>query len=99
MTANAYSEKALVEQSAMELLDALDWVTASARDEVFGASGTFGRETAREVTLTRRVRTALAELNPGIPAPAIDLAVEELLRDRGAMDPVGANREVYRLLK
>lgn len=99
MTATPYSEKALVEQSAMELLDALDWATASATDEVFGASGTFGRETAREVTLTRRVRTALAKLNPGIPAPAIDLAVEELLRDRGAMDPVGANREVYRLLK
>jgi len=33
MTANAYSEKALVEQSAMELLDALDWATASATDE------------------------------------------------------------------
>jgi type I restriction enzyme R subunit len=99
MTANAYSEKELVEQSAMEILGALDWAAATAKEEIFGASGTFGRESPREVTLTRRLRAALGKFNPGVPASAIDLAVDELLRDRGAMDPAGANREVSRLLK
>ncbi|ABC82097.1 type I restriction endonuclease subunit R [Anaeromyxobacter dehalogenans] len=98
MTANAYSELALVEAAAMDVLAALQWSAASGADEVFGSSGTLGRESDRDVALVRRLRHALAKLNPGTPPSGVDTAIDELLRDRTAMDPAGANREVHRLL-
>lgn len=96
--AHAYSETALVEQATMEVLASLGHATASASDEVFGAGGTLGRESPREVVLVARLRAALVALNPAAPAVALDLAVDELLRDRVAMGAAAANREVYRLL-
>src|SRR5690606_6882187 len=36
---------------------------------------------------------------PGLPADAIETAVAELTRDRSAMNPVAANREVHLLLR
>jgi len=45
------------------------------------------------------LRTALQRLNPGMAGEAIELAIEELTRDRSALSMVHANREVYRLLK
>ncbi len=98
MTAHAYSESALVEKAAMEVLAALNWTTVSADEETFGTVGTLGRESAREVVLAPRLRAALLRLNPGVQATAIDLAVDELLRDRVAMGPAAANREVHRVL-
>jgi len=38
-------------------------------------------------------------LNPDLPSEAIDLAIEELTRDRSVMSSANANREVYILLK
>jgi len=49
--------------------------------------------------LPTRLRAALARLNPILPQAAIDEAVAELTRDRAAMLPVAANREVWRLLR
>jgi type I restriction enzyme, R subunit len=98
MTAHAYSEKALVERSAMEILAALGWRTLSAYEETFGPGGTLGRASKTDVLLVPRLRDALKRLNPGVPAAAVDLAVEDLLRDRTAMEPAAANREVHRLL-
>ncbi len=70
----------------------------SAAEETFGAHGTVGRESAREVSIAPRVRAALTKLNPAASNVAIDLALDELLRDRVAMGPAAANREVQRLL-
>jgi type I restriction enzyme, R subunit len=95
---HAYTEKALVEEATMQILAALGWAAVSAAEETFGADGTLGRESTREVVLETRLRTALALLNPGAPAASIDLAVDELLRDRIAMGPAAANRDVYGLL-
>jgi type I restriction enzyme R subunit len=58
-----------------------------------------GRETPTEVVLISRLRPALKRLNPDLPKAAIDLAIEELVKDRSLMAPAQANREVYRLLK
>jgi len=59
MSAHAYTEDQLVEQPAIGLFAELGWQTVSAMEEVFGASGTLGRETSGEVVLVPRVRAAL----------------------------------------
>ena len=51
MGAGAYSEQELVEGAVEEILAALGWSTQSAAGETFGAKGTFGRASAREVVL------------------------------------------------
>ncbi len=58
-----------------------------------------GREAKSEVVLGGRLRPALERLNPDLPAIAYDQAIEELIRDRSAMAPAQANRDVYLLLK
>ncbi len=51
-----------------------------------------------DVVLVRRLRTGLEKLNEGIGKEAIDLAIEELTRDRSTASPAHANLEIYRLL-
>ncbi|MCZ8236557.1 MAG: type I restriction endonuclease subunit R [Inhella sp.] len=99
MSLHAYTEDQLVEQPAIGLFGALGWQTVSAMEETFGPGSTLGRETKGEVVLVERLRAALALLNPGLPAEAIQTAIDELARDRSAMSLEAANREVYRLLK
>jgi type I restriction enzyme R subunit len=99
MSAHPYTEDQLVEQPAVCLFAALDWQTVSAMEETFGAGGTLRRETKGEVVLTDRLRSMLTRFNPGLPAEAIQTAIDELVRDRSAMSLEAANREIYRLLK
>src|SRR3954454_1589323 len=96
---HAYSEDQLVEQPAIGLFAELGWQTVSALEEVFGAKGTLARETSGEVVLVSKLRAALEGLNSNVPPEAITSAVDELTRDRSAMIPAAANREVYLLLK
>ncbi|MDH4304779.1 MAG: type I restriction endonuclease subunit R [Nitrospira sp.] len=96
---HAYSEDSLVEQPAIQLFAELGWQTVSALEEVFGVSGTPGRETKGETVLLPRLRTALERLNPSLPPEAISQAIDQLTRDRSAMSLAAANREVYGLLK
>ncbi|HEV8485596.1 MAG TPA: type I restriction endonuclease subunit R, partial [Blastocatellia bacterium] len=95
----AFSEDQLVEQPTIGLFEELGWQTVSAMEEVFGQSGTLGRDTSGEVVLVPRLRAALERLNQQLPSEAIESAVDELTRDRSAMSPAGANREVCALLK
>jgi len=109
MTTHAYTEDQLVEQPAIGLFAELGWNIAcgnphpSPLPEVEGASvdsaGLLGRETKGEVVLVERLRAALIKLNGGLPAEAIQTAIDELARDRSAMTLEAANREVYQLLK
>jgi type I restriction enzyme R subunit len=95
-----YSEDSLVEQPAIELFGELEWETADCLHEFEQPGGSpLGRETAAEVVLVRRLRAALEELNPTLPAEAITQTIEEITRDRSRMDPAAANQEIYRLLK
>ncbi|NKE73304.1 type I restriction endonuclease subunit R [Candidatus Manganitrophus noduliformans] len=94
-----YTEDQLCEQPAIQLFATLGWATISAMEEVFGPSGTLGRETKGEVALGRPLRTALERLNPGLPTEAITTAIDDLTRNRSAMILTAANREVYTLLK
>ena len=99
MSLHCYTEDQLVEQPAIGLFADLGWQTVSAMDETFGTNGTLGRETKGEAVLAARLRAALVRLNPALPAEAINNAIDEISRDRSAMLPEAANREVYRLLK
>jgi type I restriction enzyme R subunit len=89
-----------VERPAIALFRDLEWDTANCFHEFDGPGGSpLGRETKAEVVLVPRLRAALERLNPDVVPEAIAGAIEELTRDRSAMAPVEANREVYLLLK
>ena len=95
-----YSENTLIEQPAIALFDQLGYETSNCFNEQFGGSvPTLGRETTAEVILRPRLRPAMERLNPGAVSGVIDKSIDELARDRGAMSPAQANRDVYRLLK
>ncbi len=99
MTPGRLSEDALVEQPAMGMLAQLGWEVVSGFDEALGPAGTMGRDSQSEPVLGHRLRDALRSLNPGLPQSALDVAAEQLMQDRSAMDRVRANREVYGLLR
>ena len=93
------SEEAL-EREVMSLFEhQLGYSALNCYYETLGSNGTLGRETRAEVVLVKKLRPALERLNPGLPVEAIDLAVEELTRDRSAMSMAAANQEVHKLLK
>ena len=88
-----------VEKPSVELLEQLGWSTVDAYDEALGEAGTLGRDSQRDVVLTHRLRSAMRNLNPAqVPQSAIEEAIEALTKDRSAMDPVRANREVRDLV-
>src|SRR5688500_2980644 len=94
-----FTEYTLIEQPAIALLQKLGWETANCFDETFGPEGMLRRETSSEVILFSRLRAALAKLNPEIPSEALELAIQELSRERSLMSMVNANREFYKMLK
>ena len=99
-TTGGYSEDALVEKPAIEMLKDLGWEHVDAFHEFEQTGGSpLGRETKSEVVLVSRLKPALERLNQELPPQAIDLAIEEILRDRSRMSFAAANREVYDLIK
>ena len=88
-----------VERAAPDLFESLGWRCLNVFEEVLGEKGTLGRETKGDVVLPRLFRAAVTKLNPEASEEAISQAIEEVTRDRSAMNPAQANREVYRLLK
>ncbi|MGD0511477.1 MAG: type I restriction endonuclease, partial [Candidatus Micrarchaeaceae archaeon] len=62
-------------------------------------NSTLGRETTEQVVLEWRLKAALEKLNPDVPPLALDLAVDELTKDRSVLSSVRANQEVHKLLK
>lgn len=93
------TEDALVEQPALRVLRDLGWEVVSGFDETLGQWGTLGRDRQSDVVLVHRLRTALREINIGVPEDAIEKAIEQLTTDRSTVDRVKANREVYLLLR
>ena len=96
---NPFSEDHLVERPTMELLIQLGWETVNAYDEVMGKDGNLGRHTTSEVVLTRYLYDSLKRLNSDVDMDAIEVAIEELTKDRSTLHPVTANQEIYRMLK
>lgn len=89
-------ERALVQKlQHLHGFDSLDCHTEKPEDLNDGS----GRMSKREVILVDRVREAAVRLNPGIPAKAIEDALEKLLDRRQSMSLVAANQEVYGFLR
>jgi type I restriction enzyme R subunit len=96
----SYSESSLIEKPTIKLFIDLGWQTSNCYHEFEQADGSpLGRENKGEVVLVSKLRPVLIKLNPGLPAEAIDQAIEEITRDRSAMSLVNANREIYQFLK
>lgn len=93
------SEDGIVEQPALALLQELGWTHINLFGEVAGPANPTGRTSFKQAHLPARLRAALVKLNPALPGEALKLAEDELTRDRSAMLPVAANREVYYLLR
>jgi type I restriction enzyme R subunit len=95
VTAPAFSESD-VETATLEWLRAAGWQVAHGPEI---APGTAAAERADygEVVLTRRLRDALARLNPRLPAEALEDAYRKLTRPEGA-ELLPRNRHVHRLL-
>lgn len=88
-----------LEANTIALFERLGWEAADCYRETFGSNSLLGRETSEQVVLERRLRAALVKLNPGISPLAVDLAVEELSKDRSILSPVRANQDIYKLLR
>src|SRR5581483_12044612 len=93
------SEDAAIEQPTIALFDELGWETLNCYHENFGPFSLLGRETIADVVLPHRIHAAVEKLNPGASADAVEIAVQELTKDRSAMSPARANQAVYRILR
>ncbi|MGO8708250.1 MAG: type I restriction endonuclease subunit R [Terracidiphilus sp.] len=96
-----YTEDQLVQRTTAEYLhDQLGWESVYAyNDEDFGPDSLLGRESDREVPLTRHLRAALVKLNPGLPLEAYHEAVRQIVEVSASQTIVAANREKYDLLR
>ena len=101
MTPRPYTEDDLVQQTTAKCLEErLGWKSVYAHNrEDFGPDSLLGRNSDREVVLTRPLRAALAALNPGLPGAAYDDAVRQLVATDASKSIVAANREKYDLLR
>ena len=69
----------IIEQSAIELLQSQGWEYANGRE--LSPEGLFcERENYQQIILTKRLRNAVAKINPHIPADAQEAAVQKVLR-------------------
>ncbi|MGH7957826.1 MAG: type I restriction endonuclease, partial [Opitutaceae bacterium] len=90
-----------IEQTLLQKLqhvhgyDVLDCNTEEREDLADGSR----RATTHDVILMDRLRAAAVALNPGIPEPVIEAALERLTDRRKALLPVPANQEVYELIR
>jgi len=91
--------EAALELSTIALFEKLGYTTANCYSEWNSGTSNLGRETKSEVVLISKLQPALEKLNPHLPKPAINLAIEQLIRDRNALTLANANREIYNLLK
>lgn len=104
---NIYNEDNLIEKPAIKIFtDGLGYQFVNAFKEKYGVNfdmnvdaPCLGRESTGEVVLASKLRESLKKLNSGVKKEVIELAVEELAKDRSLMSLVSANKEVYNLIK
>ncbi len=96
-----YSENILVQESAGNLLqNELGWdVKFAYNTEVLGKNGTFGRESYRDILLTRYFRDALKKLNPWITENQIAEAQKLLEHRLSTSSLLQVNEEKYFLIR
>ncbi|HKI83915.1 MAG TPA: type I restriction endonuclease, partial [Candidatus Krumholzibacteria bacterium] len=95
MTERGVTES-VVEEAALAWLESVGWQVAHGADLVPGTPGA-ERTDYQHVILERRLRDALARLNPGLPAEALDDAFRQITRPEGPTLTT-RNRAFHRLL-
>jgi type I restriction enzyme R subunit len=95
------TEDTLVQQTTADYLhDELGWDSIFAyNEETFGPEGTLGRQSDKEVVLTRYLGEALLKLNPGLPEPAYRSAITRITDYSFTQSPLQINHDKYELLK
>ena len=96
-----YSENIVVQESAVNLLqNELGWdVKFAYNSVVLGKNGTFGRESYRDILLTRYFRDALKKLNPWITENQMDEAQKALEHRLSTSSLLQINEEKYFLIR
>ena len=96
-----YNEDTLVQQTTADYLhEVLGWESVYAyNQETFGPDGLLGRESDREVVLTRYLREKLEEFNPGLPEDAYRDAIRQIRETSASQTTLAINRDKYALLK
>ncbi|AFZ15591.1 type I site-specific deoxyribonuclease, HsdR family (plasmid) [Crinalium epipsammum PCC 9333] len=96
-----YSEDRLVQQTTANFFEqTLGWQSVYAFDsEKYGARGTLGRTSQTEVILTRYLRQAIEQFNPGHSSTAYDDAIEKFLYFNLSQSLLQINQEKYKLLR
>ena len=87
--------EAVAEEAALDWLRDIGWDVAYGPDIAPGAGGA-ERDDYGQVVLERRLRDALAELNPDLPADALDSAFRKLTRPEGST-LAARNRAFHRM--
>ena len=96
---NQFNEDNLIEQSVTKLLGEM-W-GAENFVNAFSEAGEaeLYRDNSNEVVLIQYLKIALVKLNPTVSTEALNLAIDEVIRDRSVMSPVMANKQVWQLLR
>lgn len=86
----------IIEESAIEILQSKGWEYVNGKE--ISPEGLFcERENFGDVVLTKRLREAIAKINPNIPADAQEAAVQKVLRIYSP-DLLHNNEEFHKLL-
>ena len=101
MNQSPYTEDNLVQKTTADYLERqLGWISVYAYNaETFGPKGTLGRANDGEVVLTRYLRQALEDFNPGLPDAAYENGIREIIQVTAAQSTLQTNREKHDLLR
>ena len=95
---NEFSEDKLIEQTAVKIFGEL-WGAENFANAYSGETDAeFGRENSGEVVLMNYLKIALVKLNPTVSTEALNLAIDEITKDRSTKSMVNANQEIWKLL-
>lgn len=99
MSKTQYTEDNLVQQTTADyLLHDLKWDESFyGLHERLGKEGDLGRESERDVILSRYLSQAIVELNPNLPAEAHKAALKTIIQQSTSKDITGTNRDNYKL--
>jgi type I restriction enzyme R subunit len=95
------NEDTLVQATTADYLeDQLGWDSIYAyNNETYGAEGTLGRQSDKDVVLTRYLGEALVNLNPGLPDAAYHDALRQITEAPVTENTLQINFEQYELVK
>lgn len=96
---NEFSEDKLIEQTAIKIFSELWGAENFAKAYSGEMDAEFGRENPGEVVLMNYLKSSLIKLNPDVSTETINLAIDEIIKDRSTMSMVNANYEVWQLIK